>query len=145
MTDFFQKFSFTPTERKVVLTLVGAFLVGLAIRFFAPSGGEVSDFDYAASDSIFAARSAAATASVPAPARGRDTAAARPSVGPVRINSAGKTELMSLPGVGETIAERIIRYREDHGRFATVRELLKVKGIGEKKFERLASLCVVED
>ncbi len=55
---------------------------------------------------------------------------------PVNINTASKAELMTLPGVGEVIAERILEYRRAK-RFETPEELMEVKGIGPKKFERL--------
>jgi competence protein ComEA len=55
----------------------------------------------------------------------------------VDINSAGKQELEALPGIGPAKAEAIIQYRQDNGLFATVDELTKVKGIGEKSLEDL--------
>ena len=44
---------------------------------------------------------------------------------------------MLLPGVGETIAKRIIEYRTENGEFAAVEDLLKVNGIGEKKLDQM--------
>lgn len=55
----------------------------------------------------------------------------------VNINLAGAGELDSLPGIGPVLAERIVDYREQHGPFRTVRDLMKVSGIGSKKFESL--------
>lgn len=49
----------------------------------------------------------------------------------VNINSASKKELEALKGIGPVIAERIIQYRERHGRFTTLDELDQVKGISE--------------
>ena len=63
----------------------------------------------------------------------------------ININTADKAELMSLPGIGETLAERIIAYREETGPFITPEELGEVSGIGEKKLEELLNLvCVGE-
>lgn len=53
----------------------------------------------------------------------------------VNINTADILELMSLPGIGETLAERIIAYRNTHGFFQSPEELLNVEGIGSKKVE----------
>jgi len=55
----------------------------------------------------------------------------------VNINTASVSELEELPGIGEVIAQRIVDYRTQHGPFKTVRDLLKVEGIGEKKFESI--------
>ncbi len=51
----------------------------------------------------------------------------------IEINSATVEELINLPRVGPVIANRIIEYRNIHGPFKTVEDLIKVKGIGEKK------------
>lgn len=56
---------------------------------------------------------------------------------PVSLNSATQDELMTLPGVGEKTAERILAYRREHGRFDELEELLNVKGIGPKTFEKV--------
>jgi competence protein ComEA len=59
------------------------------------------------------------------------------SEGLVNINTAGKEELMTLPGIGETRAEEIISYREQQGGFAQVEDLMKVNGIKEGTFNKL--------
>lgn len=55
----------------------------------------------------------------------------------VDINRAGKEELMTLAGVGETRAQAILAYRETHGSFSSVEELMQVEGIKEKTYEKL--------
>lgn len=49
----------------------------------------------------------------------------------VDINSADADLLMSLPGIGEVLAGRIIAYREEHGPFTCVDDLINVKGVGQ--------------
>jgi competence protein ComEA len=61
----------------------------------------------------------------------------------VNINTATIEELTTLPGVGPTLAGRIVEYREKAGQFTSVEELLNVKGIGEKNFEKIADWLTV--
>jgi comEA protein len=58
-----------------------------------------------------------------------------PPAGPVDINTAAEGELMTLPGVGEVLARRIVDYRTEHGAFQSVEDLQNVYGIGEAKLE----------
>ncbi|WP_028264202.1 ComEA family DNA-binding protein [Atopobium fossor] len=57
--------------------------------------------------------------------------------GLININTATEQELMSLPGVGKSTAQAIIEDRRINGVFATVEDLMRVSGIGAKKFEKL--------
>lgn len=61
----------------------------------------------------------------------------------VNINTATVQELCSLPGIGETIAVRIIDYRTAHGLFNNTDEIMNVSGIGAKKYEELKSYIAV--
>ena len=59
------------------------------------------------------------------------------NVGRVDINRGSAEELERLPGVGPVLAERVLRYREKNGNFASVHDIQNVKGIGVKRFARL--------
>jgi comEA protein len=63
---------------------------------------------------------------------------------PININSASIKELESLPRIGPKLAERIIKFRYEQGLFQVKEDLKKVKGIGDKTFEQLKDLIVVE-
>ncbi|WP_102337551.1 ComEA family DNA-binding protein [Collinsella provencensis] len=61
----------------------------------------------------------------------------------VNINLANVEELDTLPGIGPSTAQSIVDDREANGPFASPEDLMRVSGIGEKKFEKLkASICV---
>lgn len=65
------------------------------------------------------------------------------SPGLVNINTASAAELDELPGVGPSTAQAIIEDREANGPFSTIEDVMRVSGIGEKKFEKLkSSICV---
>jgi len=62
----------------------------------------------------------------------------------LNINVADAAALEALPGVGPALAQRIVAYREAHGPFATVEDLLNVPGIGEKKLAQLREYVSVQ-
>ena len=63
--------------------------------------------------------------------------------GLININTANETELDSLPGIGPSIAAKIINYREENGAFASIEDIKNVNGIGDSKFEELKDLICV--
>jgi len=63
--------------------------------------------------------------------------------GKVNINTASESQLESLPGIGQVLAKRIVDYRTQHGPFHDVKDLLKVEGIGQKKFDSLKDYVTV--
>lgn len=60
---------------------------------------------------------------------------------PINVNQADETELMRLPGIGPAMAQRILQTRQS-GRFQSVEDLRRVKGIGAKTLENLRSFVI---
>jgi competence protein ComEA len=63
--------------------------------------------------------------------------------GPVDINTATQEMLESLPGIGPTLAQRIIDYRQANGPFASIEAIQDVSGIGPGIFEKIKDLITV--
>lgn len=61
----------------------------------------------------------------------------------ININTAGQAELMELPGIGESIANKIIAYREENGKFKTIEDIKNVPGIGDSKFANIKDMIKV--
>lgn len=62
----------------------------------------------------------------------------------ININMASRDELMKLRGVGASLADRIVEYREKNGRFLSPEDIMKVKGIGSKAWEENKEIISVE-
>ena len=62
----------------------------------------------------------------------------------VNINEAKQEDFEQLPGIGPSIAKKIVEYREQNGKFTSIDELQEVKGIGEAKFENIKEYVTVK-
>ncbi len=134
-----QYVAFTRNEQKVFFILALLFLAGAGIKMYRASraSAEPGAFDYTAQDSAFQARSRAALADTAQQGSGGARGAKAAAGTTIDLNRADRTELMKLPGIGRSMADRIIAYRSAHGAFKRAEELKKVKGIGEAKFRKL--------
>lgn len=64
--------------------------------------------------------------------------------GKININTATIEEFKLLPGVGESTAKNIMAYRQANGSFKAVSDIVKVKGIGDKKFKKLQEYLKID-
>lgn len=65
------------------------------------------------------------------------------STGKININTADVTTLCTLPGIGESRASSIVAYREEHGGFSTIEDIMKVSGIKDAAFGKIKDkICV---
>ena len=72
-------------------------------------------------------------------------AADRDDGGRININSADVEQLTELPGIGPAYAQRIVEYRKEYGPFKTIEDLLNVRGIGDRTFEKVRDRITVKE
>jgi len=105
----------TPQERRVILFLITIALVGLGIEFIVKINSPLKVIVNAYQD-----------------------------LGKINLNSADKEQLMSLFGIGEKLAQRIIDYRAKVEGFKEMDELKNIKGISDDKYEKIKDFLVVK-
>lgn len=64
--------------------------------------------------------------------------------GKIDLNGADKALLISIPGIGEKLAQRIIEYREKQRGFSALEELKNIKGINTSKYEKIKAHLIVK-
>lgn len=147
------KIGFTKNELRVIIFLAAAFVIGGGIKIYKSYTNDHAGrtFDYSESDAQFQSLSQNTylsqnenisideTAHSPSPQK-----KSLPKVKSINLNKADKTELMKLPGIGTMTADAIIKYREENNGFDEINQLLKVKGIGKKKLEKIAPYLTLE-
>ena len=81
---------------------------------------------------------------VPIASQSRDGATGFNNLSRININTASVAELVALPGIGKSLAARIIEYRQKYGPFRRVEHLIIVRGISDKRYRALRELVTVE-
>ena len=89
---------------------------------------------------------------LPPPATGQKNATREPTAKQaesselvVDINRASVEEFTKLPGIGPELARRIVAFREKHGPFRRVEDLLVIRGIGHKKWKAMRAHLIIEE
>jgi comEA protein len=124
------RLALTSTEQKVLLFLAGTLVVGTVVRYTRDATASNTQFDYRSVDSSFARfRQKVADAS------SQDRVPQKNAL--INVNTASLEELVLIPGIGSTLAARILERREKEGAFRTLDELRSVKGISIRKFEKI--------
>jgi len=106
-------FDLTPEERKVALFLITVALLGIGVNCLMKANPPVKALVIFVQD-----------------------------IGKIDLNHADKELLMSMRGIGEKLAQRIIEYRQEHGGIGDIQELRNIKGITNSTYEKIRDLLV---
>ncbi|MFZ1320904.1 MAG: helix-hairpin-helix domain-containing protein [Ignavibacteria bacterium] len=155
--------SFTKNEIQVIIFIAVVTAAGYSVKYYKSLADEKNTgYDYSRSDSIFKERSLKIYAGNDKRNNDKDSSQDETSIYKafqdaedsvrlsekikveneipefvIDINSADISELTELPGIGESIAARIKEYRDKNKKFGSINEIMQVKGIGKKKFEKI--------
>lgn len=108
-------FNLTRQERQITLFLITVFIIGIGINFLGKKYSQSKVFYNLYQD-----------------------------IGKIDLNIMDKDSLMSIPGIGEKLAKRIIDYREKQTGFRQIEELKGVKGITDDKYDKIKDYVVVK-
>lgn len=98
-------------------------------KIYIPTKGEVAGAEAGVASSRATSSSGAGSTETP--------------IGKININTATAEQLDALPGIGPAYASRIIDYRNSHGGFKSLEEIMEIKGIGSKTFEKLKNQITI--
>ncbi|MBC5826606.1 MAG: helix-hairpin-helix domain-containing protein [Candidatus Eremiobacteraeota bacterium] len=127
-------------ELNLAAPLTDAMKVAVPAKGQRSSAAERDDVSQAASPAAADSGQSSGLRRIRGASRGRRSASAAHKLRPgqsLNVNEAGVLELASLPGVGPSLARRIVDYRAQNGPFQTVDDLQNVAGIGPSKFEKM--------
>lgn len=158
MNITFNKLNFTKTEARVLLILLAVMIAGLGLKLYVNNDTGGTNFDKEKADRIIK-RSAGTLVtdtiskeskeltkndSTETKSKKKSKKGENLAQKSININTASKDVLMQLPGVGKSTAEKIIEYRETQGSFKRIEDIMKIKGIGQKKFDKMKEFIITE-
>lgn len=134
-----------------LLVIVFMFALGIVLRDVHASGSVIARYSTALAptpEAVYQTEASTPQTAADDAESSADTAensgnAAETSGDMININTAPKETLILLDGIGDKMAQRIITYRTEHGPFETIQDIMKVNGIGDKKFEKIKSRITV--
>lgn len=173
MKSFFSNIGFTRNETKVILLIVTVLILGAGIKYYKYFfAGENVKYDYSKSDEEFkkltdeirkkeisgekndtVKNESSISQELKKEQDSLESIVKEPKISKkelklreksVNLNNAGIDELCALPGIGESTAQKIIDYRNRKGKFKKISDVINVKGIGKKKFEKIKEYLVIE-
>jgi len=138
---------FTKQERTVILFLVCGLVVGGGIKLFKiriSDDSKLNGYNYSVIEQKFIEKSKIKDSALkfqsPQIDKQEDSGKKSKLIetkSSIDINEAQLEDIVLLPSIGPVIAQRIIKYRNEHGHFKNIEELKNVKGIGSKKLEKI--------
>lgn len=173
MKSFFNNIGFTKNETKVVLLIIAVLIFGAGIKYYKYFfTGENIKYDYSRSDDKFKNLSeeirkkqingeindtikneTSLSEELRKEQDSLESVEKEPKISKkelklreksINLNNAGIDELCTLPGIGESTAQKIIEYRNKKGKFKKISDIMNVKGIGDKKFEKIKEYLVID-
>ena len=165
------RFAFTSSERKALFILAALFLIGLTVlqirRGIERDTGNVTILSASPLDTLTlrstgdkaAPHSQVDFDKLPAGEHERpqiyylthesssaedQSESGAEMLNPINLNKANETQLQTLTGIGPVLAGRIVDFRREHGRFIQVDDLSLVRGIGEKKLNKIRPYVTVK-
>jgi comEA protein len=125
-------FTFNRNEQLVLILLSLALLAGIVVSYLDRTNSDaIREFDVKKN-------------AVPVPEMPGETSAEDPKTPEIiDINSATVKDFQKLPGIGPSIAQRIVDYRTQKGKFNAIDDMTQVNGIGPKTLERLRTQLTI--
>jgi len=136
--------NFTTQEIRALLLLLIALLVGSGITLYKRTHPQFAPELVLEKADLIPVGNLQTTASSPAGRQIPKGSDQPPKRVRININQATTEELESVPGLGPKLSQRIIEYRNIHGPFHKLDDLVNVSGIGPKNLEKFANHLVVE-
>ena len=156
LSDFLAQIRISRHEIIALISIFGLYAFGLTLRHLQATSVEYDEAYYDRLDSLTGQNALmngtrwVVADTVPKP----DSSKSKPPVddeepivlqtGRMNVNLASERQLTQLPGIGPSLAGRIVAYRDVNGAFLTIDEMSKVRGIGPKTIERFRGLVIVD-